>query len=110
MPKRYRQLQVKDFPEVPTWRLERDSNPRPSGRTASSQPMRHHVLSYYSISAWLNAKGMSTASKEIGQVKYFAITIYSLIHSRCFYVASSSPLLGLNTEAFSTTALILCRS
>src|SRR6218665_2725702 len=43
MPKRYRQLQVKDLPKVLTWRLERDSNPRPSGRTASSQPMRHHV-------------------------------------------------------------------
>src|SRR6218665_286929 len=43
MPKRYRQLQVKDLPKVPTWRLERDSNPRPSGRTVSPQPMRHHV-------------------------------------------------------------------
>jgi len=27
----HRQLQVKDFPRVPTWRLERESNPRPSG-------------------------------------------------------------------------------
>src|SRR6218665_2454355 len=27
----HRQLQVKDFPKVPTWRLERESNPRPSG-------------------------------------------------------------------------------
>src|SRR6218665_1170577 len=26
-----RQLQVKDLPKVPTWRLERESNPRPSG-------------------------------------------------------------------------------
>src|SRR6218665_581934 len=25
------QLQVKDLPKVPTWRLERESNPRPSG-------------------------------------------------------------------------------
>ena len=42
-PKRHRQLRVKDLPKVPTWRLERDSNPRPSGRKASTLPMRHHV-------------------------------------------------------------------
>src|SRR6218665_1779466 len=28
-PKRHWQLLVKDLPKVPTWRLERDSNPRP---------------------------------------------------------------------------------
>src|SRR6218665_2750770 len=27
----HRQLQVKDLPKVPKWRLERESNPRPSG-------------------------------------------------------------------------------
>src|SRR6218665_2046327 len=27
----HRQPQVKDLPKVPTWRLERKSNPRPSG-------------------------------------------------------------------------------
>src|SRR6218665_40165 len=27
----HRQLQVKDLPKVPTWRLERESNSRPSG-------------------------------------------------------------------------------
>src|SRR6218665_2239310 len=27
----HRQLQVKDLPKVPTWRLERESNPRPYG-------------------------------------------------------------------------------
>ena len=27
----HRQLQVKDLPKVPTWRLERESNPRPFG-------------------------------------------------------------------------------
>src|SRR6218665_1443314 len=26
----HRQLQVKDLPKVPTWRLDRESNPRPS--------------------------------------------------------------------------------
>src|SRR6218665_2839332 len=39
--KRHRQLQVKDLPKVPTWRLGQDSNPRPSGRKVSSLPMRH---------------------------------------------------------------------
>src|SRR6218665_3694240 len=33
-PKRYRQLRVKDLPKVPTWRLEWDSNLRPSERKA----------------------------------------------------------------------------
>src|SRR6218665_1619996 len=27
----HRQLQVKDLPKIPTWRLERESNPRQSG-------------------------------------------------------------------------------
>src|SRR6218665_1037268 len=27
----HRQLHVKDLPKVPTWQLERESNPRPSG-------------------------------------------------------------------------------
>ena len=43
LPKRHRQLPVKDLPKVPTWRLERDSNPRPFGSKISTQPIRHHV-------------------------------------------------------------------
>ena len=39
----HRQLQVKDLPKVPTWRLVRESNPRPSGWKLSTQPRRHHV-------------------------------------------------------------------
>src|SRR6218665_2222199 len=42
-PKRQRQLRVKDVPKVPTWRLERESNPRPFGRKASTLPKRLHV-------------------------------------------------------------------
>src|SRR6218665_3934331 len=42
-PKRHRQLRVKDWSKVPAWRLERDSNTRPSGRKTSTLPMRHHV-------------------------------------------------------------------
>ena len=41
--KRYRQLQVKDLPKFPTWRLERYSNPQPSDLKASTLPMRHHA-------------------------------------------------------------------
>ena len=42
-PKRPRQLWVKDLPKVPTWRLERELSPQPSGWKLSTQPMRHHV-------------------------------------------------------------------
>ena len=43
-PKRHRQLWVENLPKVPTWRLERESNPRPSGWKLSTQPiMRHHI-------------------------------------------------------------------
>src|SRR6218665_1063702 len=41
--KRYRQLRVKDLSKVPTWRLEWDSNLRPSGRKAPNLPMNHHT-------------------------------------------------------------------
>ena len=39
--KRHRQL--RDLPEVPTWLLELDLNPRPSGRQVSTLPMSHHA-------------------------------------------------------------------
>src|SRR6218665_1492151 len=42
-PKRQMQLRVKDLSKVSTWRLDRDSNPRPSGRKASTPPMRNHA-------------------------------------------------------------------
>ena len=38
-PKSHRQLRVKDLPKVPTWRLERDLNPRPFGRKVTNLPM-----------------------------------------------------------------------
>ena len=31
------------LPKAPTWRLERDSNPRPSARKTSTLPMRHNA-------------------------------------------------------------------
>src|SRR6218665_1589923 len=46
-PKRHRQqLREKDLPKVPTWRLERDSNPRPFGRKASNLQMSHHAQQF----------------------------------------------------------------
>ena len=41
--KRHRQLRVKDLSKVSTWRLEPDSNPRPSGQQLLTLPMSHHV-------------------------------------------------------------------
>ena len=42
-PKRHRQLRVKNLHNIPTWRLERDSNPRPSGWKVSTQQVSYHV-------------------------------------------------------------------
>ena len=43
MPKRHRQLRLKDLPKVLTWRLKQDSNPRPFGWKAKNLPMSQHV-------------------------------------------------------------------
>src|SRR6218665_3651025 len=48
--KRHRQLRGKDLPKVPTWRLERDSNPRPFGRKATYLPMSHQAHNYMNSS------------------------------------------------------------
>jgi len=40
-PKRHRQLWVKDFPKVLTWRLEWELYSWPFGRKASTLPKRH---------------------------------------------------------------------
>src|SRR6218665_3671642 len=60
--KRYRQLRVKDLCKVPTWRLERDSNPRPFGRKATNLPMSHNTP--FLICAPLNASGSRTSETE----------------------------------------------
>src|SRR6218665_166042 len=38
-PKRHRQLQVKDLTKVPTWRLERESNPRLNAIDSTNAPV-----------------------------------------------------------------------
>ena len=53
-PKRHKQLRVKDLPKVPTWRLERDSNPRPSSQKASTLPKRHHLPRQHQPMAYQN--------------------------------------------------------
>src|SRR6218665_476740 len=44
-PKRHRELRVKNLPKVPTWRPERDSNPRPFRRKPPNLPVSHHAHS-----------------------------------------------------------------
>ena len=51
--KRHRQLWVKDLPKVPTWRLERESNPWPIGRKASTLPMPHTRPKHIHLIDWL---------------------------------------------------------
>src|SRR6218665_538351 len=43
----YRQLQVKDLPKVPTWRLEWGSNLRSCRCKAPNLPLSHHLLPNY---------------------------------------------------------------
>ena len=56
-PKRHRQLRVKDLPKVPTWQLERDSNPRPFGRKAPNLPMSHYASLHVLILFYQGLKG-----------------------------------------------------
>src|SRR6218665_2161169 len=73
-PKRHRQLRVKDLPKVITWRLERDSNPRPTGQQLSTLSMSHHVPQESSESSYrgsvntemefLSPNNMSNTSKD----------------------------------------------
>ena len=43
MPKHHSKLQGKDLPKVPTWRLERNSNPQPFGWKATKILMSHQA-------------------------------------------------------------------
>src|SRR6218665_2955501 len=65
-PNRHRQLRVKDLPKVPTWQIERDSNPRPSGRKGITLPMYHHIpsSSLLSISVSMTFSSMSQGKTD----------------------------------------------
>src|SRR6218665_963710 len=52
--------------EVPTWRLERDSNPRPFRQKATNLPMSHTPHCYKSLKLWENTtKFNAKTSTEI---------------------------------------------
>src|SRR6218665_2999708 len=48
-PRSHKQLRSKNLPEVPSWRLERESNSRPFGRKATNLPKSHHAPQYIYI-------------------------------------------------------------
>src|SRR6218665_1945412 len=52
-PKRHRQLRVKDLPKVPTWRLERNSNPtlRTKGVESTNEPPLPTSIGLYLVSS-----------------------------------------------------------
>ena len=71
-PKRHRQLWVKDLSKVPTWRLQRESNPWPFRRKASTLPM-HHTCPHSSTEGISPAiLGLSSSAWCLPvQLKYF---------------------------------------
>ena len=52
MLKCHRQLRIKNLAMLRTWRLERNSNPRPFGQKASNLPMIHHAPQSHSQWLW----------------------------------------------------------
>src|SRR6218665_3184030 len=46
----YRRLRVKDLPKVPTWRLEWDSNQRPSAPNTATEPTPPYVTHLHKTS------------------------------------------------------------
>ena len=83
-PKRHRQLRVKDLPKVPTWRLELTSNPRPSDRKVSAQPMRHHAPQTVLAHAYqdLCYYGLDTATKFYPHSIRLSVQFYTLRQSK----------------------------
>ena len=72
-PKRHRQLWVKNLPKVPVWRLERESNPWPIGRKASSLPMHHTLIVLLIISSNSGVQSESTSNSTKTQLIWFGI-------------------------------------
>src|SRR6218665_1707494 len=70
-PKRFRQLQVKDLPKVPTWRLERDSNQQPSRRKTSTLPMRNHASLMFNLFAAIHIITKNRARNALHDSKQF---------------------------------------
>ena len=75
MPKRHRQLWVKDLPKVPTCRLERESNPWPFGRKASTLPMRHTCPTTLNTKKAQNVKSVIIPQLTIIHPTYLIISL-----------------------------------
>ena len=87
-PKHHRQLRVKDLPKIPTWQLKWDSNPWPSGRKASTLPMRHHVpRTYHCLIIWF------FLSIHIGNLLYSIVDL--LLQYAKLFTGILSPWKGL---------------
>ena len=79
MPKRHRQLRVKDLPKDPMLGLERDSNTRPFGWKATNLPMSHHTpcgnMQQYSCSAIILSR--SLLFKNTSVLQYSTLQAFS---------------------------------
>ena len=84
-PKRYRQMQVKDLPKVPTWRLEWDSNLQPSGWKAPNLPLSHHTPHIFGMGheSMLNIEGWQAKvhNCKFSRKCVFDIKIYRILCS-----------------------------
>ena len=58
----YRRLRVKDLPKVPTWRLEWDSNQRPSAPNTTTEPP-----CFFMLIKWLISHNYSSASIKVNK-------------------------------------------
>ena len=96
-----RALWARKLLKVPTWRLERDSNPRPFGRKATNLPMSHHApsnepLCLQSLQIGLHRNGSNNVKRkwlllldecnEILDILGKAINIFT-IHDLCLKCA-----------------------
>ena len=77
-----------------TWRLERDLNPRPSGRKASTLPMRHHIHTknyYYCKSNCMQSILVKVKVKFMASSRVFSlwnILDAPTIVGHCIYIPS----------------------
>ena len=82
---------VKDSPKVPMWRLEWDSNQRPSGRKALRLPLSHHAPHVIKVSA--GQQRQNTAHKALtillsGHYIISCVVVCSVPSSRFQFILS----------------------
>ena len=72
-------------PRSPMWRLERDSNSRPSGRKTVTLPMRHHILlTLYKCAYCIRSH---TESRKY-EVTVFERSLLGYANVICIYIGS----------------------